>query len=113
MFDFMSAGEAFTALKEKRGILIDVRSREDYDKGHLPGAEQISLSEILNGTYRNNSFFQSTQADPKDQSVILYCATGVSSLQAAVRLSEDGYESYSISGGLADYRGQLITNPDR
>lgn len=39
--------EAMKLAKEKKAIFIDVRSKEAYDEGHIPGALSIPLSELI------------------------------------------------------------------
>jgi len=40
--------EAMKLVKEKKAVYVDVRPRDSYDQGHLPGAISIPLSELPN-----------------------------------------------------------------
>lgn len=39
--------EAIKMVNQKKAIFIDVRSKEAYDMGHIPGAISIPLSELM------------------------------------------------------------------
>ncbi len=77
--------------KEKNAILVDVREKEEWDKGHVEGAHHHALSQI-----RNNHFPNIAQ----NKEIILYCQKGMRSIQAAQILNREGFTKvYSLSGG--------------
>lgn len=47
MFELISLSEAMKRSYESEGLLIDVRSEEDFRKGHLPMAVNIPFEEIM------------------------------------------------------------------
>jgi 3-mercaptopyruvate sulfurtransferase SseA len=51
-------------LKENKAVVIDVRSQDSYDAGHIPGAKLIPAGEIL--SHINEL--------PKDKLIITYCS---------------------------------------
>jgi rhodanese-related sulfurtransferase len=51
-------------VKEGKAVVIDVRSQDAYDAGHIPGAKLIPSGEI---TVRANEL-------PKDKLIITYCS---------------------------------------
>jgi 3-mercaptopyruvate sulfurtransferase SseA len=51
-------------LKENKAVVIDVRSQDSYDAGHIPGAKLIPSGEILNHV---NEL-------PKDKLIVTYCS---------------------------------------
>jgi rhodanese-related sulfurtransferase len=51
-------------VKQKKAVYVDVRSKESYDQGHLPGAISIPLSEL-------ESRFKDL---PRGKFLITYCA---------------------------------------
>lgn len=108
MFDIITIAEALFFAATETGILVDVRSFAEYQQGHLPSAINIPLSEILNGQYKLLSEFQHIRYKPgENKKIIVYCGTGAGSVMAAKRLDRDGYDAYSISGGICDYCGYL------
>ncbi len=69
-------------------ILIDVRSIQEYNEGHRPGAILIQSFEIQ----------QKAERILKDKQAILvlYCSTGVRSKKAAEILLKKGYKNVNI-----------------
>ncbi|MGN0155359.1 MAG: ATP-binding protein [Lachnospiraceae bacterium] len=74
-------------------LVIDIRSREEYEKETYPGAVNIFWEE----------FEQHRDEVPKDRPVYLLCYTGQKSDEIAENLSEEGYEIYSIENGFHSY----------
>lgn len=80
-------------MKNKTVYLIDVRSNQEYEEGHLDGAINISMytieKEILN--YVKN----------KNDLIILYCSSGGRSREAKKTLENLGYQNvYNLKGGI-------------
>ncbi len=86
---------AFTALmKEPQFEVIDVREHHEHDAFHL-GGRCIPLNELMMHS-----------ASPADQTtMLLYCASGIRSYQAALLLAELGYKNIiTLRGGLEGIR---------
>jgi sulfur-carrier protein adenylyltransferase/sulfurtransferase len=79
-------------------VLVDVREREEYREGHLPGA--LSLP-------RGFLEMRVEQAVPdRNAPIIAYCQGGTRSLMAARALKEMGYQDVvSMSGGFGAWKG--------
>ncbi len=76
--------------------IIDVRTREEYDEGHIKGAINIPIDEIENVEF------------DKDVTLIVYCASGIRSIKAADKLVDMGYTSlYNLDGGLLNWGSDL------
>ncbi len=80
-------------LKKENTVLIDVRSHQEYEEGHLIGAILLPLynieNEILNLVPNKNT------------TIIVYCTSGIRSKEAGEILEMLGYENvYSLKGGL-------------
>ena len=69
--------------KDTSTVILDVRTPEEFAKGHVPGAINIPHSHLPARV--------SEVADAADKDIVLYCATGVRSEQAAARLRENGF----------------------
>lgn len=74
-------------------LVIDIRSREDFEKETYPDAINIYWED----------FQDKLGQVPKDRPVYLICYTGQRSDEIAGELQKDGYEVYSIEGGYRDY----------
>lgn len=88
--------EARTLVEWPPGVLVvDVRTAEEYDAGHLPGARRVQLDEIA-ATIDAGEF----PATP-DAPLLVYCRAGSRSAQAAALLSERGFRRvYDLEGGI-------------
>lgn len=84
--------EEYEADTRKKQI-IDLRSREDYEKETYPGARNIFWEE----------FEAHILEFEKDIPLYLICYTGQKSDEIAEELQEQGYEAYSIDGGFRAY----------
>ncbi|MGI4740630.1 MAG: molybdopterin-synthase adenylyltransferase MoeB [Janthinobacterium lividum] len=78
-------------------LLLDVRSRLEYQRRHLPGALLLPLPELA----------ARAAEVPRTRPVVVYCQSGVRSAQAVKLLQQElGYDNVqTLSGGLEDYPG--------
>ena len=85
-------------IKELPGApVVDVRTPEEFAKGHLPNAKNIDL----NG---NDFNAQISQLD-KSKLIFVYCLSGGRSGQAAKQMRENGFtQVYELSGGIMKWR---------
>ena len=85
---------------EKDRIILDVRSREEYDQGHIPGAILIPDTEI-----------EAKAADllpDKEQLILVYCRSGRRSKLAAQSLADLGYTNIREFGGILDWPYEVV-----
>jgi phage shock protein E len=83
---------AALALEEDR-VVIDVRTPEEFDEGHVEGAELISL--------QSAAFADDIAALDPDVDYVVYCRSGNRSAQAADQMREIGLDVVD-GGALAD-----------
>ncbi|MBR1815181.1 MAG: rhodanese-like domain-containing protein [Lachnospiraceae bacterium] len=79
------------------GIIVDIREKEDFAKGHIPMAINLPLSDIENGNI----------GLPKNKIILVYCENGGGSMMAARILANNGYNVINAVGGISNYRGAL------
>jgi rhodanese-related sulfurtransferase/rubrerythrin len=87
--------------KEKEYLLVDVRTPDEYTKGHIPGAKFIPLNELL-------SDFSGL---PANRDLIFYCHSGGRSIAAASMFSEEGITEktiYNLEGGILSWEGKTL-----
>lgn len=84
--------------KNDEHIIVDVRSQEEYDAGHIPGAVLIPNETI--GTKRPELL------PDLDQIILLYCGEGNRSKEAARKLLEMGYKNVFDFGGINSWMGE-------
>lgn len=79
-------------------VLLDVRTREEYSQGHIPGSVNLPLQAMAGG-----------EAVPggKDAPLFLYCHSGARSARAARFLARMGYTNVKNIGGMAAYTGEV------
>ena len=73
-------------------ILLDTRTREEYDQSHIPGALLIPHTEIAQRAEE--------ELPDKDQVILVYCRSGNRSKQASEALAELGYTHVKEFGGI-------------
>lgn len=82
----------------RKGQLIDVRTKKEFESGHINGARNIN-SQLISREYHKLR---------KDQPIFLYCANGKRSSRVAIMLRSKGYnEVYELKYGLKAWNGQL------
>ena len=92
----ISMEEAMKLMETEQGyIILDVRSQEEFDQGHIPGAILIPDTEI-------NARAEEVLPD-KDQLILVYCRSGRRSKLAAADLAELGYTNIKEFGGIIDW----------
>ena len=97
----ISMDEAVTMMAEESGyIILDVRTQEEYDQGHIPGAIVISHEEIPEKA-------EDVLTD-KDQLILVYCRSGRRSKIAAEALAELGYTNIKEFGGIIDWPYEIV-----
>ena len=86
-------------------IIVDVRTQEEYDSGHIPGAICIPNESI--------GAEQPEELPDLDQVILIYCRSGNRSKQAAQKLFDIGYTNIYEFGGINDWTGEVVTEtPD-
>lgn len=71
-------------------FLLDVRTPEEFANGHLEGAVNISVQELLTRL----------SEIPRDRPIVLYCRSGNRSNQAALMLQSAGFTDVYDLGGI-------------
>ena len=92
----ITAEEAKQLMDSEEGyIILDVRTQEEYDQGHIPGAILIPDTEI-------KAKAEEALTD-KDQLILVYCRSGRRSKIAAEALADLGYTNIKEFGGIIDW----------
>ncbi|MEM8606640.1 MAG: rhodanese-like domain-containing protein [Myxococcota bacterium] len=85
------SGEEAQRKVREGAVLVDVRSNEEYDGGHLDGALNIPIRELGD---------RMTEVGGTDREVVVYCASGTRSAIAKQMLESEGYEHVHDLGGM-------------
>ncbi len=83
-------------LDQKKGMMIlDVRTNKDYERGHIPGAIHVPLSDIGDKIKKLK----------KDKELVVYCQNGNRSIWAIKRLMGMGYKNlFNLKGGYSAWK---------
>lgn len=95
------------------GLLIDLRDREDFERGHIPGAVCIPYEELRNNLDSIRRWTMQSQKRFGQSSLILYCDRGNTSLRAARDLSNMNFQVKSVYGGISAYKGPKVKTQRR
>jgi rhodanese-related sulfurtransferase len=83
--EMIDSGEVF---------ILDVRTQEEYDAGHIKNSTLIPV-QVLDK--RLNEL-------PRDKKILVYCMSGIRSAQASQILVNNGFKDiYNMKGGITDW----------
>ncbi|MEQ1502471.1 MAG: rhodanese-like domain-containing protein [Myxococcota bacterium] len=78
-------------------VLIDVRTRDEYGSGHVPGARNIPVAEL--------GMHTSTDLAPfRGEEVWLICQSGGRSSRGASTLAAAGFHTVNVKGGTSAWQ---------
>ena len=98
---YVSMEEITTIMQENTNyIILDARTIEEYNQGHIPNAICIP-NETIDETVTQ-------QLPNKDQLILIYCRSGNRSKQAALKLQQLGYTNLVEFGGIIDWDGEIV-----
>ena len=99
-YEQISGAEAKAMMDSESGYtIIDARTQEEYDQGHIPGAILIPEYEIADRAEKELS--------DKDQLILVYCRSGRRSKIAAEELVKLGYTNVKEFGGIIDWQYEI------
>ena len=100
-YEQISGAEAKALMDSESGyIIIDARTQEEYDEGHIPGAIMIPEYEIADRAEK--------ELPDKDQLILVYCRSGRRSKIAAEELVKLGYTNVKEFGGIIDGEYEIV-----
>ncbi|WP_409309932.1 rhodanese-like domain-containing protein [Pectobacterium sp. B1J-3] len=94
--------EAIQLINKEDAVVVDTRNRDDYRRGHIANAFNLLPNDIKNGSVGELE-------KHKSQPVIVVCANGMSSREAAENLLKAGFERVVVlKDGLAGWSGENL-----
>ena len=86
----------FNEIQDSDYILVDVRTIEEYESGHIQDA--------INFDFYSESFQKEILSIDKSASIVLYCRTQNRSIKTANYLKENGYKEITVlEGGITSW----------
>ncbi len=79
--------------KEKKGVVLDVRTAKEYEGGHIPGAVNMDV---------NAADFDKKVAElDKNKTYLVHCASGVRSVRACEKMKRMEFKDLiNLQGGM-------------
>lgn len=97
----ISPSEATLLINKEDAKVIDIRSKEDFRNGHLPGAVNIPSREIQKRLHEIEPF--------KEQPVILICKSGTTAGATGSILAKSGFTKLNkLRGGIMEWQGSNL-----
>lgn len=90
-------GVDFQGLVQNGAILVDVRTKAEYQQGHIKGSINIPLNNLANHYSKLN----------KDKALITCCASGMRSASAKSLLKSNGFTEVHNGGGWMSLQSKL------
>jgi phage shock protein E len=87
-------------LVENGAVLIDVRSKGEYDSGYVEGAVHIPHYDIKN----QKDLIEKLTKNDKSASIVVYCQSGSRSGVAKIELEKMGYKNVVNHGGIGSWK---------
>lgn len=80
-------------------FILDVRTREEYDAGHIKGSTRIPIQDLS-----SQELEKRLNEIPTDKKILVYCRTGHRSSQASEILVNNGFsEVYNMKDGITEW----------
>jgi len=99
--DYLSQDKAAQMIEQDKSVLVlDVRTAEEYEAGHIPEATLLPIDDLRAGKTE-------CLPDDKGRTVLVYCWTGRRAEDAVAILKKLGYRKVYNFGGIVDWEGPL------
>jgi rhodanese-related sulfurtransferase len=86
-------------LNDEHGIIIDVRTEDEFESGKIPGSLNIDI-------YKGQGFIYEIEELDKSKNFYVYCAAGVRSANACGVMQQLGFENvFNLVGGFSNWEG--------
>lgn len=84
----------------ENAVILDVRSPQEYQEGHIPGAVNINI--------QDPDFMDKLDELATDKTYLVYCRSGVRSAKACHMMGSQGFEHlYNLDGGILEWSGKV------
>jgi rhodanese-related sulfurtransferase len=88
-------------LINRGALVVDIRSNEDFEAGHISGARRVPSDQIVTGATAIERF--------KEKTIVTYCESGVTAAAAARQLIRHGFKHpVNLRGGIQAWRAEQL-----
>ena len=92
----------------RRSLLLDLREKEKYCAGHIPGAVNIPYEELHHRLQEVRSMATGRSGSRVLLPVVVYCDRGNTSLLASRDFTKAGIPVINVYGGFLKYHGPVV-----
>lgn len=97
-YEDVSTDKAKQMIDEGKVVVLDVRTKEEYDAGHIPGAQLLPVQVLHEHIDELN----------ENEHYLIVCRSGNRSVQASELLLENGFQHiYNLELGMNDWRFEI------
>ncbi len=97
----LSPQQAENIVKSQNAVIIDVRTQEEWDAGHIPNAIHIPLSEVKDRLEEFKAY--------DGRTMVMQCHSGKRSSAAAHILLDAGFKNVSnLKGGIMAWKAEKL-----
>ncbi len=100
-YEILNNEEFAKVITDKTVQLVDVRTPDEFNEVHIPGAVNIDV--------KNSDFPVEAEKLDKERPVAVYCRSGARSKIAAKILADKGYKVYDLDKGIMNWDGAKVT----
>lgn len=92
--------DGLAQLKGRGAMIVDVRTPAEFEGSHIPDAVNVPMEQIQ----------QTAATWDKNGEIVVYCATGARSTQAAAYLEGQGFTKvHNLTKGIVEWTGETAT----
>jgi rhodanese-related sulfurtransferase len=89
--------QATLLINREDAVVVDIRSQEEFRKGHIAGARHMSPSQI-------DATLPSGLENKKDAPIIVVCANGITAAGVAAKFHKQGFKRvFNLRGGMSEW----------
>lgn len=85
----IGASELTHLINREDGVVVDIRTKDEFKRGHIAGSVHILPSDIKSGALSSIEKYKATP-------IIVVCKTGQTAHENANLLSKEGFENVSL-----------------
>ena len=86
---------------KKKVVVLDVRTTQEFNEGHLPNAIPIDVMDSV-------AFVQQVATLKKGKTYLVYCKSGRRSAKAASIMEQQGFRHiWNMEGGITAWKGSI------
>lgn len=92
----VSSQQLVNMVNRQEALIVDIRSAEEFSKGHITAAKNIQLSKLNNQLSELEKW--------KNKPIIVVCNAGIQANGASTLLTKQGFEQvYKLQGGMQSW----------